>query len=481
MASPAPDRRLRGLAAGAVLFGLLLTLPPPGGMEAEAWRLIAVIALMVVWWVSEAIPLAATALAPILLLPVLGITPLGQTTAAYAHPAIYLIFGGLVLGLALQKTTLPKRITLFILRRTGSRPGGIIFGFMLSTFLLSMWITNTATAALMLPLALSLTALMGGENKLPPVFLAALMIAIAFAANIGGMATLIGTAPNALLAGFLSAQYGVEISFLDWLIAALPVAVALLAAAWGLLVFAALRQPSRPLPAAAEALRTAARRLAPLTREEHAMLGIFALAVFLWIFHPLLPLPGLGNAGIAILAALLCFALPVRLDPPAFLLNWSDMQRLPWSVLLLMGGGLALAGGLTETGLTSLLGEQLALNSQLGQTGLWIACLALIVFLTEIASNTALIGAMLPVLAGLALQTDAALVPFLLPAVLASSCAFMLPTATPPNAIVFASGHLRIPQMIRAGFLVNLAAIALLALLAGPLASLVFGGAGGAE
>ena len=466
------------LAAFAVFIILLLT-PAPEAFTPEGWQMVAVMALMLILWISEAIPLAATALMPIVLLPLMGILPMRPTAAAYAHPVVFLLFGGFVLALAMEKAGLPRRIVLLILRQTGTRIPNILLGFMIASALLSMWISNTATTAAMLPIALSLLALLtNSESGFPEEakkrFALALLIGIAFAADMGGTATLIGTAPNALFAAFLEQQTGIEISFAQWMAVGVPFMIVMVFLLWALLNFVVFRNTETHLPSAQDQLREAYEALGPMSREEKTIAGLFLTAVFFWMFRRVLPLPDAGNTGIAIAAASLCFIVPTRWKPFRALLEWEDTAKIPWGVLILFGGGLSMAAGVSETGLANLVGDILANEIEMTIL-LLIGVVAVAIFMTEVMSNTALTATMLPVIFGISMSAQLHPIFLGMSMTLAASCAFMLPTATPPNAIIFGSEHVHMKDLIRAGFFANLISIAVLALAATFLIPAIFG------
>ncbi|HEX6135460.1 MAG TPA: DASS family sodium-coupled anion symporter [Longimicrobiales bacterium] len=473
-------RQRIGLPAGPILLILLLLLDPPAGMTLAAWRTAAVALFMACWWITEAVPIPATALTPLLLFPLLGILPAGATAAPYANPVIFLFLGGFVIALAMQRHELHRRIALGVVRAMGVHPPVLVLGFMAATAFLSMWVSNTATAVMMLPIGLSVVQLVkpdAGEGPMDFNFAIALMLGIAYAASIGGLATLIGTPPNALLAAFMLETYGVEVGFAQWLIVGLPLVLISLPLAWLVLTRLVFPIRIREIPGGAAAIHEAYQQLGPVSRAERSVAVIFVLTAMLWIVRPLIDdvVPGLSDTSIAIAAALATFLVPVDLKRGEFLMDWETAERLPWGVLLLFGGGLALAGAVTETGLAEWIG------AQMGALGAWPVLLivvivtTVVIFLTELTSNTATAAAFLPLVASLSVGLGEN--PFLLvvPAALAASCAFMLPVATPPNAIVYGSGYVTVPQMSRAGVWLNILFIALITLTVYSLALLAFG------
>lgn len=471
-------RQRIGLAAGAVLAAGMLLAPPPGGLDAAAWCTAAVGVLMAVWWMTEALPIPATALLPLVLFPLLGIAPMADTAAPYAHPLIFLFLGGFLLALAMERWRLHRRVALRVVHRLGARPVRLVAGFMLASALLSMWISNTATAMLMLPIGLSLIELVdrgergeGGE-RIGRHFALCLMLGIAYACSLGGVGTLIGTPTNALLAAFLADTYGLEIAFADWLRVGLPlIAVGLPAMLW-LLTRRVYPIRMREVPGAAAFLAAELERLGPITRPERRVAVVFSLTALAWITRPLLQglLPGLTDPGIAMTAGLILFLLPAGGRDPEIghrgaLLDWATARRLPWGVLLLFGGGLSLAAAIRDSGLAAWIGDGMRVLAPLPAPVIVVAVMAVILLLTELTSNTATAAAFLPVLASMADGLGLEPLALLVPATLAASCAFMLPVATPPNAIVYGSGRVTVPQMVRAGAPMNLLFLLLIALL----------------
>lgn len=466
-----------GLVGGPLLCAAMLLTAPPDDMALLAWRTAAVGVLMAVWWVTEALPIAATALVPIVLLPVLGIADVAAATAPYANPVIFLFLGGFLIAMALERCGLHRRLALAILSMVGTRPANLILGFMTATALLSMWVSNSATVVMMLPMATSVLALSrDGGDRSGGAFEVALLLGIAYAASIGGLGTLIGTPPNALLAGFMSTTYGVEIGFLQWMVLAVPIVLVALPFAWILLTRWLFPVGSEPVAGGAEILRNARRAQGPVSRAEWTVGAITVLTATAWVARPLVEpwAPAVTDTGIAIAGGLLLFMVPLTWRPLRVALTWTDAERLPWSVLILFGGGLSLAAAIQQTGLAGWIGGEL---SALGGWPVLVVILAVttvVIFLTELTSNTATAAAFLPVVGSLAVGIGADPLLLAIPAALAASCAFMLPVATPPNAIVYGTGALTIPQMAHAGLWLNLFFIALLPLMVYYLAGLVF-------
>jgi solute carrier family 13 (sodium-dependent dicarboxylate transporter), member 2/3/5 len=471
-----------GLVLGPALFGAILLAPHPAGMEPAAWRVAALGLLMATWWISEAIPIPATALLPLALLPALGAGPVDSAAAPYANPVIFLFLGGFLVARAMQRWNLHKRMALHVISAVGTRPIPLIGGFMLAAAFLSMWVSNTATAVMMLPIGLSVIDLVArreGTDDFDPGesnFALALMLGIAYACSIGGLATLIGTPPNALLAGFLAETYGIEIGFGQWMLLGVPITLAGLPLAWVVLTRWVYPVRLREIPGGDEAIRGELRGMGTLTRGEKVVGIVFVLTAGAWITRPLLEgvFPGISDAGIAITAAVLLFAIPVHPRQGVFALDWDAARGLPWDVLILFGGGLSLASAITRTGLADWIGGALGGLDAIPTLLLIVVVATVVVFLTELTSNTATAAAFLPVLASLAIGLGENPLLLTVPAALAASCAFMMPVATPPNAIVYGSSFVTIPQMARAGIVLNLLFIFLITLAAYVLVLRVF-------
>ncbi len=457
-------RQRIGLLLGPLLFISILLLPAPEAMSPAAQRLAAVTVLMATWWISEALPIAATALLPIVLFPLLDVMPLAQTTSAYANPMVYLFLGGFLIAMAMQRWALHRRIALHTIQLVGTSPRRIILGFMLATAFLSMWISNTATAMMMLPIALAVI----GQRQHHGVdgnFATALMLGIAYAASIGGVATLIGTPPNVILAGILQEQHSITIGFAQWMGFALPLSMVMLLLAWLYLTRTVYAGANRAEVADSELLRRELAALGAIATEERRVLGVFALVACCWVLRGLLEIRWLdrvGDAGIAIGGALLLFILPAAKWRAERLLDWQSAVKLPWEILLLFGGGFSLAAGFVHSGLTEWLVSQLGLLQGVPLWLLLAAVVLLVIFLTEVTSNTATATIVLPLLGALAGAMSLSPTLLMVPAAIAASYAFMLPVATPPNAIVFGGGHVTIPQMARAGIWMNLLATLLI-------------------
>lgn len=468
-AKTGPARARLGLVLGPLLFCAILLIGPPEGMAAAPWTVAALTVLMALWWVTEAIPLAATALLPVAVLPTLGTASFAETASPYANPLIFLFLGGFLIALAIQRWNLHQRIALVILGLVGQRPDHLVAGFMTATAALSMWVSNTATAALMLPIGVSVLAMIEAGPTPPerarPIG-TALMLGIAFGANIGGMATLIGTPPNALLAAFLAESWGIEIGFLEWMVFALPLSAVLLAACWLVLCRWAFPVPAAPVDGIADLLAERRAALGPMRGAERRVAAIFAAVALAWVLRPALVavLPGLHltDAAIAVLGGLALFAIPADRASRRPLLDWDDTLHLPWGVLILVGGGLSLGEAIGASGLSAHLTGLMQ-----GLTGApeWLlvgAVATAAMALSHVTSNTATAATLVPLAGALAISLGLSPLLLTLPVALAASCAFMLPVATPPNAIVFGSGRVSVPEMVRAGWRLSLISLALI-------------------
>jgi len=473
-------RQRSGLLIGPALFGLLLALPSPEGLPPAGMRVGAVAVLMAVWWITEAIPIPATALLPLLLFPVLGAGAIRDTAAPYANPLIFLFLGGFMMALSMQRWGLHRRIALHVIRSMGTRPSSLIAGFMLSAAFLSMWVSNTATAMMMLPIGLSVIEL-AGEDGAPPrdndPFAVALLLAIAYSCSIGGLGTLIGTPPNAFMAAFLSETYQIEIGFAQWMMVGVPVVVIALPLSFLVLTRIAFPIHGSRLSGGRELISRELRAIGPMSRAEKMVACVFVLTASSWIFRPLLGrwIDGLSDPGIAIAAATLLFLLPIDLRRGEFLLNWEWARRVPWDVLLLFGGGLSLAAAIARSGLASWVAQALQGLAAWPVPVIVIAAAVLIIIITEFTSNTATAAAFLPILASVAVGIAVEPLLLVVPAAMAASCAFLLPVATPPNAIVYGSKKITIPQMLRAGILLEIALIILITAVAFTVVPVVFG------
>ena len=466
-----------GLVLGGGVFLLLLLLPAPSALSPEGWRTAAVAILMAIWWMTEAIPIPATAMLPLGLFPILGVLDAGNASEPYASELIFLFMGGFLLAVTMEKWGLHKRIALRIVTMVGTSPNRLILGFMLATAFLSMWISNTATTAMMLPIVIAVAAMFRPlDQEGPYEFGIALMLGVAYAASIGGICTLIGTPPNAVLAGAASEILGVEIGFVQWMGVGVPIAVVMLPVTWILLT--RFLYPPGPLAGdAAEIIEAEVASLGAPSRGEKVTAVVFGLTALAWVLRSEktignFTIPGLqtwapnvGDSTIAMTAAVLLFILPVDWRKGEFALDWRTAKRIPWGVLVLFGGGLSLARAMEQSGLAAWIGGVVASLEAVPTLAIIAFVATLLVFLTEVTSNTATTTMAMPVMAGAAIGLGMDPLLVMTTAALAASMAFMLPVATPPNAIVFGSGYITIGQMSRAGLVLNIFAIVLITVL----------------
>ncbi len=508
---------LLGPILAIVVFTVMSSASEPVDFSARAMA--AIVTLMAVWWMTEAIPLPATALLPIVLFPLIGVhqnepNPLAATLEPYAHKMVFLFLGGFLIALAIEKWNLHRRIALSILLCVGTKPDQLIAGFMLATAGLSMWISNTATTLMMLPIAMSIVSLLinqtkrarateAGVDKLPSTegdqtdpnssgdraeaesadpnirrFATCMMLCVAYAASIGGLSTFIGTPPNGVIKGYLD-EIGRPIPFFTWMMFALPMSIVLLGLTWILLTKVVFRFKLDPLDGGRDLIRGELSKLGRVSRGEWSVIVVFLMTAGMWMFRQPLgnwdwlvsvcpPVGRLDDSIIAMAGGLVLFIIPVKLGKNEFALDWETATKLPWGILLLFGGGLSLAKAVGASGLGLVICGWVEQQDALSIVALIILVTVVIVFLTELTSNLATATLFVPILAEIAvgIQTPegAGIDPLLLviPAALAASCAFMLPVATPPNAIVFASGHISIRQMMKGGLVLNLVAICLI-------------------
>jgi sodium-dependent dicarboxylate transporter 2/3/5 len=459
-----------GLILAPTLF-ILLQLLPIEMISAKADVVIAIALWMVIWWITEAVSISVTALLPLLLFPLYKIMPIADVGANYGSPIIFLFFGGFVLALALEKVNLHKRIALTIINWTGTSPNKVILGFMIATAFMSMWISNTASTVVMLPIAMSVINLLindaDGFSKQDQNFALSVMLGIAFAANAGGIATVIGTPPNSVLIGLLENEYNLEISFLKWMLIGLPFSTVLITIIYFVLI---KLFPNKGIVfnASKSVINDELNKLGKMTGKEKQVLITFAIIVSLWIFRTVInsvfPNLGLSDTMISILGAIALFTIPYNLKRGDFILEWKDTQKLAWGILILFGGGLALAKGMSASGIVDVVASAIS-SSNISILFTVSLLIVLMLFMTELMSNVALTAVLIPVVAGIAIGLEIPILYLLIPVTMASSCAFMLPMATPPNAIVFASGYVKVHQMARVGVVLNLIAVGLLILM----------------
>ena len=461
-----------GLVLGPALFALVLLYFHPEGLSDAGRGVLASTLWIAVWWILEVIPIAATALLPIVLFPLTGALSLNETTASFGHRYIFLYIGGFVLAIAIERWNLHRRIALNIINLIGTNISRIILGFMLATAFLSMWISNTATSVMMLPIGMAIIRQLQdnpetieNENK---IFGKALMLAIAYSASIGGIATLIGTPPNLVLAGIVQEMYGIEITFSQWIMIGLPISLILLFICWKYLTTVSFSFKQRSFPGGRREIQRQLQQLGRISLEEKVVLTVFILTALAWITRSFLLnryIPALDDTIIAVVAGLILFLLPAGPGKDRKLIQWKEAVKLPWGILLLFGGGLALAEGFKSSGLAEWIGGQLTLLQGVSITLLLLILVAGVNFLTEITSNLATTAMILPILVPLAATINVHPYVLMVGATLAASCAFMLPVATPPNAVVFGSGYLKIPDMVRAGIWLNVISILVISLM----------------
>ena len=462
-------RQRVGFPLGVGLCALILVLPTPEGLAPEAQRAGAVAALMATWWVTEAVPIAVTALVPLVLYPVLSVMDMSQAAAPYADPNVFLFMGGFMIAMAMEKWGLHKRLGLHVIAWVGGGPRRILWGFMAATGFISMWVSNTATAVMMLPVAMAVLAHLHPETPAPGEkiqFGTVLMLGIAYAASVGGVATLIGTPPNVIFAGQAKALFPElgEVTFVRWMLFAFPVALGFLMIVWAYLAFfyARLEKGSAAPP---HAIQEELKALGPWTNGERGVMAVFALTAAAWMgradvpigpvtlpgWPTLVGLRGIHDGTIAMAAALVLFATPISFRKVDFLLDWSWAKRLPWDVLLLLGGGFALAESFRRTGLDAWMGSQMEMLQGIPIPVLiFVVCLGVAV-VGNLISNTAIAAMLIPMAASAAGALKVHPYLLMIPTTLAASFDFMLPAGTPPNAIVYGTGYVTIPQMVRAG------------------------------
>ncbi|MDG5470731.1 SLC13 family permease [Jeotgalibacillus sp. ET6] len=462
-----------GLILGPLLFLLTVLFFQPETLSHGGVMVLATTLWVATWWITEAIPIPAASLLPIVLLPVTGALEGSAVTASYGDPIVFLFLGGFMIALAMERWDLHKRIALNIISVVGTSTSNIILGFMIATGFLSMWVSNTAAVMMMVPIATAITYQVsqslknsdrdysGEEEK----FSKALLFAVGYAGTIGGLGTLIGTPPNLLLAGIVSELYDIQISFAMWLLFAAPVVIILLFCSWLYLTRVAHPIKLKQLPGGKELIQSEKKKLGHTSYEEKMVAAVFVFAAFMWITRSFLwenenffVIPGINDTMIAITAGILLFLIPAK-SGSGKLLDWSVAKDIPWGILLLFGGGLAIAAGFRETGLASWIGEQLTVLEGVSFILMIVITAALVLFLTEITSNTATATMILPVLASLAVAINVHPYALMVPAAMAANCAFMLPVGTPPNAIIFATGKLKIIEMVKNGFWVNIACV----------------------
>jgi solute carrier family 13 (sodium-dependent dicarboxylate transporter), member 2/3/5 len=466
-----------GFFLGPLLFISILLFTSHDLIAPGANKVIALAAWMITWWIMESAPVAVTALLPLAIFPALGTMSMGEASAPYANPAVFLFMGGFMIALALEKHKLHERIAINLIRITGTSGNGIILGFTLASGLISMWISNTATALMMLPIAVSVIELLrsstsqGGEvlTKGEKNFALGLMLSIGYAASIGGIGTIIGTPPNVVFVGYAKQFYNHDISFFRWMLIGVPISILMLFTCYFLITRVLFRNGLKSVEGSQQLIVDKLHSLGKMKKEEKLVLLVFGLTSFFWIFQQLfnstIGKDLFNDTNIAIAGGLLMFLVPVNFGESQFLLVWKDTNKLPWGILILFGGGICLAKGMETTGIIKAIGSFISSQQSLPLWQLLLILIVIAVVLTEFMSNVALVTIIIPVVFGIAdgLHYD----PYVLalPVTIAASCAFMFPISTPPNAIVFASGHIKMKDMMRAGALLNVVSIIIILLL----------------
>lgn len=475
-----------GFFLGPFLFILLEFVLPSALFTQNAIHVLAIAGWLVTWWISEAAPIPVTALLPLILFPALGVMTMTDAAIPYANPVIFLFMGGFMIALALEKHRLHERIALNLIRITGTSGNGIILGFTLATALLSMWISNTATALMMLPIALSVIDLLRQPqsesgitlSKNEKYFALGLMLSIGYSASIGGMATIIGTPPNVVFAGFMREFYQQDLEFGRWMLVGVPVTFLTLFSAYFIITRVLYPNKMKSVPGSELLITNRLLALGKMKKEEKRVLMVFAITSFCWIFQNLLnsffDSKVLNDTNIAMTGGILMFLVPSDFKRSEFLLDWEYTKRLPYGILILFGGGICLAKGMETTGIVNLIGETVAARNEMSVWMLAAILTTIALFLTEIMSNVALVTIFIPVVFGIA--NGLGIDPLILgmPVTFAASCAFMFPISTPPNAIVFSSGHIAMKDMVRAGILLDIASLVIIILTTVFLVDLVY-------
>ncbi|TES46739.1 SLC13/DASS family transporter [Shouchella lehensis] len=485
---PYSRAQLIGLLLGPLLFALTMLFFEPAGLSADGQRVLAVTLWIATWWMTEAIPIPATSLMPLILLPITGAMEGSDVASSYGNDIIFLFLGGFFIATAMEKWNLHKRVALFIISVIGTSTQRILLGFMIATGFLSMWVSNTAAVMMMIPMALAITAQVAAALKEDqhkrdlPKFEKSLLFGVGYAGTIGGLGTLIGTPPNIILAAQLDTIFGISIGFGTWMLFAVPVVILLLLFTWFYLGTVSFKTSIKTLPGGKALIAQERQKLGKTAYEEKIVGGVFIFAAFMWISREflwsgdealLVQLPGVSDGMIAIIATMLLFLIPAKAS--SRILDWSDSKEIPWGVLLLFGGGLAIASGFQSSGLSSWLGDQLTILDGLHMLLIIGGATLLIMMLTEITSNTATATMILPVVAALAVALDIHPFALMIPCAMAANCAFMLPVGTPPNAIIFGTGKIKIIEMVRAGFWLNVFATTIIVLAVYFLVPLVMG------
>lgn len=457
------------IIAGPLSFLILELIGGPESLNPDAYHVFCSTVWIAIWWLFEAVPIAVAALLPIVLFPITGAMDLSSTTASFGHKYLFLYLGGFMIAIAIERWNLHKRIALNIIYRIGTDVSRIILGFMIATGFLSMWISNTATSVMMLPIGMALVTQFKNTTsdiKFGEDFGKALMLAIAYSASIGGIATLIGTPPNLVLAGILEQLYNFKITFVQWMMFGFPLSLILIFICWKYLTNFAFKLKNKQLPGGRDEINGLLKSLGKITYEEKAVLVVFVFTAVAWMSRSLIELvvPAIDDTIVAVACGSLLFIIPTK-DKKRKIITWEEAVKLPWGIILLFGGGLALAKGFSTTGLAEWIANQMGQMNGLSIFMLILILVAMVNLLTEITSNLATTAMLLPVLAPMALSFNIHPLMIMSAVTIAASCAFMLPVATPPNAVVFGSGYLRIPDMVRSGTFMNVVSIILITLI----------------
>lgn len=463
--------RILGLILGPILFALTMLFFNPADLSSEGQAVLASTLWVATWWITEAIPIPVTSLLPVVLLPLSGALEGNTVVSAYGNDIIFLFIGGFSLAIAMEKWNLHQRVSLGIVSWIGVSPRRIVLGFMVATAFLSMWVSNTAATMMMIPVGLAVatqaaSSLNEEEHSSDlPKFEKSIVFGIGFAATIGGLGTLIGTPPLAILSATVGELFGETISFGTWMMFGVPLVVALLLSTWFYLVSVRYKVSFRELPGGEELIQEKRKGLGRMSFEEKTVLIVFLSVAFMWVTRSFIWqdfIPGITDGIIAIIATVVLFTLPAKSNDDKNILQWKDSVKLPWGILLLFGGGLAIAAGFVETGLSEWIGQQLRVIENADLIIVTVLVTTLVLFLTEITSNAATATMILPVIAALALSIGVHPYALMVPCAMAANCAFMLPVGTPPNAIMFGTGKIRISEMVKTGFWVNAFALVLI-------------------
>ncbi len=462
-----------GLVLGPLAFVFMMLMPTPAGMSEPAKIVAAVTVFTAIWWITEAVPIPIASLVPLILLPMFSAMDMGTTAAEYAHPLIFLFLGGFIIAQGMTKWDLHKRIALHIILVVGTKPKYIVLGFMVASAFLSMWISNTATAVMMMPMGLAVADIASRNSEDDEdglfKFIIVLMLGIAFGCTIGGMGTLIGTPPNALFAANLSGIEGApEISFLQWMKIGIPLVIIFLPITWFFLVHVVYPLKINDLPGGITFIKDELKKLGKMERGEISVALVFSAVALLWLTRPLISrylIPGINDSIIALAGAAVLFVIPIDLSKREFALDWEHAVKIPWGILLLFGGGLAIAKAFLDTGLAAYIGEGLIWLQFLPLPLLILSIGLFTAFLSEVTSNTATVALLLPIMTAMSLAMSIHPMLLMLTVTISGSLVFMLPVGTPPNAIVFASGKLTIPTMSKAGLPIKIVLMLLFTLL----------------